>query len=149
MEFEVSLNARDDCKGVRVDYATADGTARAGEDYTATSGTLTFQPGESVKTIRVPVLADAVSDSGETFKLRLSNELGVTIADTEAIGTIGDAAAPAALPVVSIAPAATPVTEGTPAAFTLARTGPTDGELTVEVSVSETAEAASGRCPLR
>ena len=90
IDFEVRLNARDDCKAVKVDYATADGTATAGEDYAAASGTLTFQPGESVKTIRIPVLADAGSERGETFALRLSNALGVAIADTEAIGTIRD-----------------------------------------------------------
>src|SRR5262249_17650725 len=40
---------------VTVDYATSDGTARAGTDYTAASGTLTFNPGEDIKTFQVPV----------------------------------------------------------------------------------------------
>ena len=146
MDFEVRLNARDDCKAVRVDYATADGTATAGTDYTSSSGTLTFQPGESIKTIRVPVSADTVGASDKNFKLRLSNALGVTIADNEAIGTIVDAAA-TPLPVVSITAASTPVTEGTAAGFTLARTGATDAELTVEVSVSETGAAVGGTVP--
>ena len=52
IDFEVRLNAQDDCKAVRVDWATANGTATAGEDYTASSGTLTFNPGETVKTIQ-------------------------------------------------------------------------------------------------
>ena len=71
-----------------VDYATADGTATAGEDYTATSGTLTFGPGESLKTVSVPVLDDALDEGEETFTLRLSNARGAQIADGEATGTI-------------------------------------------------------------
>ena len=57
VEFEVSLSRAFTGAGhrVRVSYATADGTAKAGEDYTATSGTLTFAAGERVKTVRVPI----------------------------------------------------------------------------------------------
>ena len=88
LDFEVRLNAQDDCKAVKVDWATADGTATAGEDYTASSGTLTFEPGETVKTISIPIIDDTVSDSGETFTLRLSNAQGVDIEDGEATGTI-------------------------------------------------------------
>ena len=95
IDFEVRLNARDDCKAVKVDYATADGTATAGEDYTAASGTLTFEPGENVKTISIPVLEGGGSDGDETFELRLSNALGVQIRTGEATGTImNEAAAP-------------------------------------------------------
>ena len=93
VEFEVRLDARDDCKAVKVDYATADGTATAGEDYTAASGTLTFEPGEKVKTISIPVLDGGGSDSGETFELRLSNALGVEIQTEKATGTIVNGAA--------------------------------------------------------
>jgi len=88
IDFEVRLNARDDCKAVKVDWATEDGTATAGEDYTASSGTLTFEPGENVKIVSIPVLDDREHDSGESFTLRLSNALGVNIADAEATGTI-------------------------------------------------------------
>ena len=73
---------------VRVDYATADGTAKAGADYTATSGTLTFAAGETVKTVNVPVLDDTVDEGSETFSLRLSNAAGARIGDGEATGTI-------------------------------------------------------------
>ncbi len=97
MDFEVRLNAQDDCKAVKVDWATADGTATAGEDYTASSGTLTFEPGETVKIISIPIIDDTVSDSGETFALRLSNAQGVDIEDGEATGTILNDEAPAAL----------------------------------------------------
>ena len=55
-----------------VDYATADGTATAGSDYTTTSGTLTFAAGESSKTVSVPITDDSLEDEGETLTLRLS-----------------------------------------------------------------------------
>ena len=73
---------------VTVNYMTADGTAAAGEDYTATSGTLTFAPGETEKTVAVAIIDDTVEDSGETFRLILSEPSGGSLADTEATGTI-------------------------------------------------------------
>ena len=85
--FQVTLS-RAASGAVTVDYATADGTAAAGEDYTATSGTLTFAAGEVAKTVSVPVLDDAIDEGRETFRFSLSNAAGVTIADGEATGTI-------------------------------------------------------------
>ena len=73
---------------VTVDYATADGSARAGEDYEAASGTLTFRRRETSKTVSVRVLDDAVDEGKETFRLVLSNASGARIADAEAVGTI-------------------------------------------------------------
>ena len=74
---------------VEVAYATADGTATAGEDYTATSGTLTFAPGETEKTVAVTIIDDTVEDSGETFSLVLSDPSGAVLEDdAQAVGTI-------------------------------------------------------------
>ena len=75
LDFTVSLSraARD---GVSVDYETADGTATAGEDYTAVSGTLVFPPGETEQTVAVAILDDAIDEGRETFFLRLSNPQG-------------------------------------------------------------------------
>ena len=74
---------------VTVDYGTRDGTATAGSDYTETSGTLTFEPGEDEQTVSVPITDDAVEDDGETFTLMLSNaSRGVGFANNEAVGTI-------------------------------------------------------------
>ena len=87
LAFEVTLN-RAAAGTVTVDYATADGTATAGADYTATSGMLTFAPGETAKTVNVPVLDDAHDDTGETLTLTLSNASGARIRDGEATGTI-------------------------------------------------------------
>jgi hypothetical protein len=58
---------------VKVDYATSDGTAKAGSDYTATSGTLTFTDGETSKTFSVPIFNDNLIEGTETFNLSLSN----------------------------------------------------------------------------
>ena len=87
IDFAVTLS-RAASGTVAVDYATADGTATAGEDYTARKGELTFDPGETEKTVRVPVLDDAIDEGEETFTLRLTNASGAAIADGEAIGTI-------------------------------------------------------------
>ena len=90
--FEVSLDRAFTTAAhrVTVDYATADGSAKAGEDYTATSGTLTFAAGETTKTVNVPVLDDAVDEGEETFTFRLSNATGARIGDGEATGTIAN-----------------------------------------------------------
>ena len=74
---------------VTVDYATSNGTATEDEDYTATSGRLTFAPGDIAKTVSVPVLDDA-KDEGhqETMTLTLSNASNARIADGTATGTI-------------------------------------------------------------
>lgn len=56
-----------------IDYATANGTATAGQDYTSTSGTLTFNGGETSKSFQVPILDDAVTEPDETFNVVLSN----------------------------------------------------------------------------
>ena len=71
-----------------VDYATSDGSAHAGVDYTAASGTLTLRAGESSKTIEVGVLDDAHDEGEETLTLTLSNASGGRLTDGDATGTI-------------------------------------------------------------
>ncbi len=61
---------------VSVNYATADGTAKAPSDYTATSGTLTFNDGELSKTISVPIVDDSTPEGSESFTLALTNPTG-------------------------------------------------------------------------
>ncbi len=85
--FTVSLSATSS-QQVTVDYATADGTATAGEDYTATSGTLTFQAGETTKTISVPITDDTDNEGDETFTVTLSNAAGADLGTQAATGTI-------------------------------------------------------------
>ena len=64
---------------VTVDYATSDITANAGMDYTATSGTLTFMPGETSKTITITILNDTVYETEERFRVTLSNPMGAAL----------------------------------------------------------------------
>ena len=71
-----------------VDYATSDGNARAGDDYDAASGRLTFEPGDTEKTIEVTVLNDAHDEAEETMTLTLSNASGARIEDGTVTGTI-------------------------------------------------------------
>ena len=87
LDFTVTLD-REASGEVTVAYATADGTATAGSDYTATSGTLTFAAGDTSKTVSVPVLNDDLDEGSETLTLRLSSPSGASIADGEATGTI-------------------------------------------------------------
>jgi hypothetical protein len=74
---------------VTVDYSTSDVSATAGADYTAVSGTLTFAPGETAKTIPVPITDDATAEPAETFSVNLSNPNLATIADGEGVVSIG------------------------------------------------------------
>ena len=87
LAFAVTLS-RTATTAFSVDYATSDGTAQAGADYTAASGTLSFQAGDSSKTIEVSVLDDAHDEGEETLTLRLSNASGAWLSDGEATGTI-------------------------------------------------------------
>jgi streptogramin lyase len=87
--FTVSL-AWPSATPTTVSYATADGTALAGRDYTATSGTLTFAPGETSKGILVPTLDDGTADPTRAFTVSLSNPSGGVITNGQGIGTILD-----------------------------------------------------------
>jgi hypothetical protein len=80
-----------------VQFASADGTATAGQDYRAISGTLTFNPGESSKTFDVPVIDDRLADGGETVLLTLTSPTGATLGTSQAVLTINDQT-PAPLP---------------------------------------------------
>ena len=73
---------------VTVDYATSDGTAVAGSDYTAASGTLTFNAGDTSQTVSVTVLTDSDDESQETLTLTLSNPSQATLNDGTGTGTI-------------------------------------------------------------
>ncbi|WP_440959189.1 Calx-beta domain-containing protein [Oceanicaulis sp. LC35] len=87
MTFTVSLSATSG-QTVTVDYATSDGTATAGADYTAASGTLTFTPGQTQQTFDVTVSGDNVVELTETFTVTLSSANNAAISDASATGTI-------------------------------------------------------------
>jgi hypothetical protein len=78
-----------------VAFATADGSAKAGQDYTAVSGTLSFAAGETSKRVEVPISADSVQEGDETLSLSLANASGAALAAPRAATiTIQDRSAP-------------------------------------------------------
>jgi hypothetical protein len=90
LTFTVKLSAVSE-KWVYVNFATANGTATtANNDYRATSGTLSFAPGQTTATISVVIVGDTTRESNETFFVNLSGASNATIADAQAIGTILD-----------------------------------------------------------
>ncbi|GAB4071348.1 pre-peptidase C-terminal domain-containing protein [Ancylobacter sonchi] len=110
MSFTVTLSAASG-RATTISYATADGTAKAGADYTATSGTLTIAAGATSGVITVPVIGDTVYESNESFSLVLSAPDGASLSGggptLAAAGTITN---DDALPVISLAGAS--VAEG-------------------------------------
>ncbi|GAB4272572.1 MAG: hypothetical protein Kow0080_19190 [Candidatus Promineifilaceae bacterium] len=87
--FTVTLTP-DSSQIVTVDFATADGTATASTDYTSTSGTLTFNPGDTEQTINVPITTDSNDENDEIFGVLLFNPNNASILDETAVGTIID-----------------------------------------------------------
>jgi hypothetical protein len=87
--FAVTLSAVSG-RSVSVNYATADGTATAGSDYTAKSGTLTIAAGSTSGTISVTILADSVPEPNETVLVNLSGATNATLAQPQGTGTIVD-----------------------------------------------------------
>jgi hypothetical protein len=87
--FTVSLS-QSSTSTVTVSYATSDGTAHAGTDYTAVSGTLTFSPGTTTRTIKVPIAADTTAKPNLTFDVNLSNTSGASLGTSTGVATIVD-----------------------------------------------------------
>jgi len=112
LAFTVSLSAATSGP-VTVDYATVNGSAKAGQDYTAQTGTVTFAAGETSKVINIQVIGDSAIEANETLKLALSSASGATIKDGGAVGTIlNDDTGTPALPSLGISDAT--VIEGNP-----------------------------------
>ena len=87
LSFPVMLSAAS-TQPVSVTYATVDGTATAPSDYAAANGTLTFNPGETSKTISVNVVADLAIEQDEALTVTISGAQGATIAGASATGRI-------------------------------------------------------------
>ena len=87
--FTVSLTSASG-KTVSVNFATSNGTATSPGDYTGASGTLTFSPGDTTKTVAITVNGDTIDEPDETFTLTLSSPVSVTLGDATGTGTITD-----------------------------------------------------------
>jgi large repetitive protein len=85
--FTVTLS-RVTTRSVSVDYATNDGAATAPSDYASANGTLTFNPGQTTKTVHVAVNGDTGWEPNETFTLDLANPVHATVSDGQGLGTI-------------------------------------------------------------
>ena len=85
--FTVSLSSASTAT-VSVRYTTANGSAAAGSDYTATSGTLSFSPGQVSKTVSVVIAGDTTVEASEIFYVALGSPTNAGIARSLAAGTI-------------------------------------------------------------
>jgi hypothetical protein len=128
---------------VSVDYNTSNGSATAGSDYTATSGTLHFASWDLGKTISVPILSDTLDENNETFTVTLSNLNGATFSDSQAVGTINDDDVP---PSVGFDPSSVNVSESAGiATFTVKLTGSTtENTVTVQYATGTNGSATAG-----
>jgi hypothetical protein len=89
-EFTVTRSSEDLSGTVTVNFSTANGGALAGSDYVASSGTLTFGPGESAKTFAIQIIGDLTDEYDQGFYVNLSAASGAVIADGQGVGTILD-----------------------------------------------------------
>ena len=89
LDFVVSVSSASG-QTITVNYATADGTALADEDYQAAQGTLTLAPGETSGTVTVATVDDVLDEPAETFALTLSSPANATLAAASAEGWILD-----------------------------------------------------------
>ncbi|SFT59959.1 putative Ig domain-containing protein [Mesorhizobium sp. YR577] len=104
---------------VTFDIATADGTATAGVDYVALSGTgVHIGPGSIGGPVTVQILGDTLSEPNETFFVNVTNVVGATVVDGQGIGTIVDNDTSAAPTITSISPTSGPTTGGTSVVIT-------------------------------
>ena len=123
-----------------VSYSTEDGTATAGSDYVATSGTVSFAAGVDTATVSVTVIGDTIDEANEAFVLNLASPTnGATIIDAQATGSITDDDATALLPTLAIGPSSQSGAEGNAGAtvysFTFTRSGDLSGTSTVDYAV--------------
>ncbi|AVR94628.1 hypothetical protein C9I28_02030 [Pseudoduganella armeniaca] len=117
---------------VTVKYTTVDGTAMAPADYTSTTGTLTFTPGQTSKTIQIPILDNAIHDGARTVSVVLSDSILGAIVDNTALVTIGENDP---VPTVAALQAGASVTEGGQLGYTVTLSG-SGGDYAVSVGGS-------------
>ncbi|WP_420392025.1 cellulase family glycosylhydrolase [Acuticoccus sp.] len=128
--FTVTLEAPADAD-LYVKYATADGTAKAGEDYVATAGTLDFAAGERVREVAVPVLPDAVAEGDEYFYLVVSAQGAQRALGTAVVAEEERDRRPAGPPTVDVANALVPDGAGA-ARFRVVLSEPSTRDVTVD-----------------
>ncbi|BCU78329.1 hypothetical protein llg_30440 [Luteolibacter sp. LG18] len=129
---------------VTVDYAVTGGTAADGADYTLASGTLTFNAGETVKSIALAVVDDVVIEANKTVVIGLSNATGAVMGGNSShTYTILNDDTPTVTVVATDATATEGPSSVDTGTFTVSRTGPATDPLTVNFTVSGTATSGS------
>jgi hypothetical protein len=142
MSFTVTLSAAS-ASTVTVNYATSNGSAIAGTDYTGGSGTLTFAPGTLTQTFTVQIFGDTTVEPNETFNITLSSPINATIADGSGLGTIINDDASAGT--ISINDVSGPESAGN-FVFTVTLSSPSTGTVTVNYATANgTARGGNGR----
>lgn len=142
--FTATLSAASG-QAITANFATSDGTANAGEDYVATSGTISFAPGTTSQLITVTVNGDTKNEANETFSLNISgtDDSKVTVATPSVTGTISN---DDALPQISVANAAQ--NEGdagnTPLVFTVTLSNASSQQVTVVYNTADLSATVAG-----
>ena len=133
--FTVSLSAAT-TEDVTVQYRTVDGSATAGEDYTAASEMLTIAAGDTEGMVSVAILNDDVEEGAENFSLTLSSPTNATLADEDAsaMGTINANDVPPPLPTLSVSPAT--AVEGMAVMFEVELSAAATGDVTFDYEIS-------------
>lgn len=137
LSYTVTLSAASG-QTVTVSYASSNGTASAGSDYTETAGTLTFNPGETSKNIAVSLSDNSLDATDKTLVMTLSNASNATISDATGTGTITD---DEATPSLTISDISSDEADGT-AIITVTMTGSSASTVTVDYATANNSALA-------
>ncbi|HSS19660.1 MAG TPA: Calx-beta domain-containing protein [Pyrinomonadaceae bacterium] len=140
--FNVTLSASS-AQTVLVDFFTSNGTATAPLDYQSVNGTLTFAPGQTTRTITVPVNSDDVVSGNESFFVNLSNPNNANLGRAQGEGTIVDDDGVSILQFVTPATSAFETEDA--GTVTVVRTGDTSGVASVRFETSDLTAHQSSR----
>ncbi|MFN8633983.1 MAG: Calx-beta domain-containing protein [Chloroflexota bacterium] len=144
LQFTVTLSPPSG-QTVTVQYATANDTATAGADYTATSGTLTFVAGQTTQPVSVQVTGDTTTEPNERFFVNLTNPTNATIVKSQGIGSIVN---DDATPVVTLGVSGSPFSEnGGQATVTATLSNPTTLPVTVDLGFGGSATQTTDYTP--
>jgi subtilisin family serine protease len=128
---------------VTVNWATANGSAVAGTDYAAGSGSLTFAPGELSRTVTVAVTGDTRFEGTDTFLVNLSGATNADVADRQGVGTIVNDDSRPTIVISNVS-----ATEGNSSTktftFTVSLSNPSDQTITVQFATANGSASGGG-----
>jgi hypothetical protein len=124
-----------------IPFTTADGSATGGADFTPTSGSVTFNPGETTKPLTIQVVGDALAEPTETFTVTLQPPGSVGVVNGTATGTILDNDGTATLTIADVA--VVEGNSGTTTATFIVTMAPASGQVvTVQYATSDVSAVA-------